>query len=77
MEGNASATSLAVTTATETDASRYQQLGNESPEKGKTFIRTLFLNAATTTESYIQSSFEQARPRKKIIDLQGANYKSQ
>lgn len=33
MEGNASATSLAVTTATETDPSRYQQLGNESPEK--------------------------------------------
>lgn len=33
MEANASATSLAVTTATETDASRYQQLGNESPEK--------------------------------------------
>jgi len=32
MEGNASATSLAVTTATE-NASRYQQLGNESPEK--------------------------------------------
>jgi len=57
MEGNASATSLAVTTATE-NASRYQQLGNESPEKGKTFIQTLFLNAATTKESYIQISFE-------------------
>ena len=57
MEGNASVTSLAVNGATE-NVSGYQQLGDESPDKGETFIRTLFLNADTTAESYIESSFE-------------------
>ena len=57
MEGNASVTSLAVNGATE-NVSGYQQLGDESPDKGETFIRTLFLNADTIAESYIESSFE-------------------